>query len=88
MQADAEMLGDVIGRLKKVEGQISGIIRMIESGRRCDEVVTQISAASRALDRAGFRLIFSGMKNCITDPEASGSDYSEADMEKLFLKLA
>lgn len=89
MQLAEEALGDVVGRLRKVEGQIGGIIRMIEAGRECADVVTQISAASRALDRAGFRLLASGLRQCIADGDGSAAQgYDEEALERLFLKLA
>lgn len=53
MQIQAAQLTDVVSRLRRVEGQVSGIIRMIEEGRECKDVVTQLAAASRALDKAG-----------------------------------
>lgn len=89
MEFDDKVLTDVVGRLRKVEGQIGGIIRMIESGRECADVVMQLSAASRGLDRAGFRLLASGLRQCITDREGGArSDYDEEALERLFLKLA
>lgn len=89
MEMDGRMLEDVVGRLRKVEGQIGGIVRMIESGRDCADVVTQISAASKALDRAGFRLLASGLRECIADSKAAGKQgYDEELFERLFLKLA
>ena len=54
MNVDTTALTDVLGRLRRVQGQIGGIVRMIEEGRDCADVVTQLAAASRALDRAGF----------------------------------
>ncbi|NIS35245.1 MAG: metal-sensitive transcriptional regulator, partial [Actinobacteria bacterium] len=53
-------------RLRRAEGQIRGIIGMIEQGRDCADVVTQMAAVSRALDRAGFRIIASGMQQCLS----------------------
>ena len=50
-------LGEVLDRLRRVQGQVGGVIRMIEDGRDCADVVTQLAAASRALDRAGFKII-------------------------------
>lgn len=89
MELEDKVLEDVVGRLRKVEGQIGGIIRMIESGRDCSDVVTQISAAAKALDRAGFRILASGLRNCITDPaSANKQGYDEELLERLFLKLA
>ncbi|GAA4303907.1 hypothetical protein GCM10023162_06320 [Klenkia terrae] len=54
-------LVDVIKRLKRVEGQIGGIVRMIEDGRDCSAVVTQLAAASKALSRAGFAVVSTGL---------------------------
>jgi DNA-binding FrmR family transcriptional regulator len=62
---------------------------MIESGRGCDEVVTQLAAVSRALDRAGFKLVACAMRQSITE-EAAGapSSLGVEQMEKLLLALA
>ncbi|MFI2083911.1 metal-sensitive transcriptional regulator [Streptomyces rubiginosohelvolus] len=83
----------VLNRLRRAQGQISGVIRMIEEGRDCEEVVTQLAAASRALDRAGFAIIATGLQQCLTEMEdgtRSGEDWDEmrARLEKLFLSLA
>ena len=67
-------------------------MRMIEEGKDCAAVVTQLAAASRALDRAGFKIIASGMRQCVTPAEgAAGNGAAEVDveqLEKLFLSLA
>ncbi|MET8950185.1 metal-sensitive transcriptional regulator [Streptomyces sp. NPDC004393] len=83
----------VLNRLRRAQGQIAGVIRMIEEGRDCEDVVTQLAAASRALDRAGFAIIATGLQQCLTDSE-DGSTPTEdreamrARLEKLFLSLA
>ena len=59
---------------------------MIENGRDCAEVVTQLAAVSRALDRAGFKIVASGMRQCLASGGASA--VSEEQLEKLFLTLA
>ncbi len=89
MQLEETPALDVTRRLRRVEGQIGGIIRMLEQGRDCADIVTQLAAASRALDRAGFHLLASGMRQCLT-AEANGKDepMSAEQMEKLFLSLA
>ncbi|MBE7189982.1 metal-sensitive transcriptional regulator, partial [Jatrophihabitans endophyticus] len=66
MKLEAGPTDDVIKRLRRIEGQIGGIIRMLEDGRDCVEIVTQLSAANRALDRTGFRLLSAGMRQCVT----------------------
>jgi DNA-binding FrmR family transcriptional regulator len=86
MQLDSDVLGSVVNRLRRAEGQIAGIIRMIEAGRDCEDVVTQLAAVSRALDRAGFALIASGLQQCIAEGDEGGVD--RAKLEKLFLSLA
>ncbi|MER5307100.1 metal-sensitive transcriptional regulator [Streptomyces sp. NPDC002773] len=83
----------VLNRLRRAQGQIAGVIRMIEEGRDCEEVVTQLAAASRALDRAGFAIIATGLQQCLTEVEdgrANGEDRDamRARLEKLFLSLA
>ncbi|MEU2110827.1 metal-sensitive transcriptional regulator [Streptomyces sp. NPDC019507] len=83
----------VLNRLRRAQGQISGVIRMIEEGRDCEEVVTQLAAASRALDRAGFAIIATGLQQCLTGIEDGRSSEEDRDemrsrLEKLFLSLA
>jgi CsoR family transcriptional regulator, copper-sensing transcriptional repressor len=85
---DYSELGDVLARLKRVQGQIGGVIRMIESGEDCTAVVTQLAAASKALDRAGFKIISTGMQQCITREGAGEAKVDVAELEKLFLSLA
>ena len=87
MQLDTEELGDVLRRLRRAQGQIGGVIRMIEEGRDCADVVTQLAAVSRALDRAGFAVIATGLRQCLTE-DPSGQTMDTASLEKLFLSLA
>jgi CsoR family transcriptional regulator, copper-sensing transcriptional repressor len=88
MDVDAGQLGDVVGRLRRVQGQVGGIIRMIEEGRDCTDVVTQLAAASRALDRAGFRIIATGMRQCLESDDTETRQVDVAALERLFLSLA
>jgi DNA-binding FrmR family transcriptional regulator len=89
MKVDDNAVGDVVKRLRRAEGQIRGVIAMLEEGRDCADVVTQLAAVSRALDRAGFKIIASGLQQCLT-PRSKGGDPSVdlEQMEKLFLSLA
>ena len=57
MQIDNEISGDVIARLRRARGQIDGVIAMIEAGRSCKDIVTQLAAASKAIDKAGFKVV-------------------------------
>ena len=87
MELDPDQMQSVIKRLNRAQGQIGGIVRMIEDGRDCKDIVTQLAAVSKALDRAGFAVIALGLRQCIIDPEANDSMDVES-MEKLFLSLA
>jgi DNA-binding FrmR family transcriptional regulator len=90
VELDRDALADVVVRLRRAQGQIGGIIQMIENGRDCKDVITQLAAVSRALDRAGFKIIATGLEQCIAQ-ESTGSAQARVDraqLEKLFLALA
>ncbi len=80
---------EAIARLKRIEGQVGGLIRMIEADRECRDVVRQISAASHALDRTAFKILAAGLRACVAEGEDADSPaYTEDELEKLFLQLA
>ena len=86
MKLEEQAAGPVLNRLRRAQGQLAGVIAMIENGRDCQDVVTQLAAVSRALDRAGFKIVASGMRQCLAD--GGESAVTEEQMEKLFLTLA
>ncbi|WP_020108133.1 metal-sensitive transcriptional regulator [Nocardia sp. 348MFTsu5.1] len=88
MTGDEEAMGAVLNRLRRAQGQLAGVIAMIEAGRDCKDVVTQLAAVSRALDRAGFKIVASGMRQCINGADPGQAPMTEAELEKLFLALA
>lgn len=67
MVLDPAELRPVITRLKRARGQLDGVIRMLEEGRDCEEVVTQIAAVAKAVERAGFTTIATGMRQCLRE---------------------
>ena len=85
MQIDDDAVGQVLNRLRRA--QLAGVISMVEAGRECTEVVTQLAAVSRALDRAGFKIVASGMRQCLAAGDGE-SPMTEEQMEKMFLILA
>lgn len=87
VQLQSEDMQPVINRLRRAQGQIGGVLKLIEAGRDCEDVVTQLAAVSRALDKAGFAIIASGLKTCLSEPGGVDSLDSKK-MEKLFLSLA
>ena len=88
MEIPSSELGDVVKRLRRVEGQIGGIVRMIEDGRDCKDVVTQLSAASKALSKASFAVISTGLRHCQTAEDVDEREGAMRDLERLFLSLA
>ena len=62
---------------------------MLLDGRECREIVTQLSAVGKALDQVGFKMLATGMNECLARPElAAESGFDLAELERLFLKLA
>ncbi len=88
MDIPEEITGDLIKRLRRIEGQVRGIQTMLTEQRECSDVVTQIAAASKALEQVGFKLVASGLTYCVSHPEeAAESGYDLDRIEKMFLKI-
>jgi DNA-binding FrmR family transcriptional regulator len=85
MELPDEVVDDVRKRLRRVAGQVQGVERMLADGRDCKDVVTQLSAAMKALEQAGFRLVASGLTYCIENPDRAEPI---EEVEKMFMKLA
>ncbi|MEE9094644.1 metal-sensitive transcriptional regulator [Pseudarthrobacter phenanthrenivorans] len=85
MELNPTELTPVINRLKRAQGQLAAVTRMLEEGRDCKDVVTQLAAVSKALDRAGFAIIATGLEQCIVQKDEA---MDRKDLEKLFLSLA
>ncbi|MCU7826428.1 metal-sensitive transcriptional regulator [Kitasatospora sp. DSM 101779] len=88
MQVGDDTVGAVLNRLRRAQGQLGGVIAMIEAGRDCKDIVTQLAAVSRALDRAGFKIVASGMRQCMAVADGDAPPMSEVELERLFLALA
>ena len=91
MELDKASLAEVTVRLRRAQGQIGGVIKMIEEGRDCADLVNPLAAASRALDRAGFKIIATGLEQCAAREADAGPEQAETDraqLERLFLTLA
>lgn len=87
MELDPAEMIPVINRIKRAQGQLAGVLRLLEEGRDCEDVVTQLAAVSKALDRAGFVIVASGLQQCLTGADGVNS-VEVKKMEKLFLSLA
>ncbi len=89
MELPDDVVDDVRKRLRRVAGQVQGVERMLEEGRECRDVVAQLSAATKALEQAGFKLISSGLVYCLQNPEAAAADgYAIEEVQRMFMKLA
>ena len=84
---DADQLDAISKRVKRAHGQLGAVVRMLEEGRNCDEIVTQMSAVSKAVNTAAFTLISASLKECLVDNK-SNSDAVTAQLQKLFLSIA
>jgi DNA-binding FrmR family transcriptional regulator len=88
MQLPEETTTNLIKRLRRIEGQVRGIQTMLAEERDCADVVTQISAATRALEQVGFKLVAAGLTYCIENPDAAAEDGYDIDrVEKMFMKI-
>ena len=78
----------VLNRLRRAQGQLNAVITAVEQGGECREVVLQLAAVSKALDRAGFAIVSTAMRNCITATDDSADHLTVDELEQLFLTLA
>jgi len=76
----------VVNRIKRAQGQLSGVLRMLEEGRDLQEIVNQLKAVSRALDRAGFAIIAGELRDAARRGEVSDDELDQ--LERFFLSLA
>ncbi|GLB65382.1 hypothetical protein NCCP2495_32620 [Dietzia sp. NCCP-2495] len=88
--AEADPRQQVLNRLRRARGQLNAVIDMVEDDRSCTEIITQLAAVSKALDRAGFKIISENIQECVAREGAGkGTDGVTLDeLEKLFLSLA
>lgn len=84
---DQDQLEAISKRLKRAHGQLAAVIRMLEDGRNCDEIVTQMAAVNKAVNTAAFTLISTSLKECIVDNKNNNQAVQEK-LQKLFLSLA
>jgi DNA-binding FrmR family transcriptional regulator len=89
VELEPEIIENLTKRLARIEGQVRAVSRMIDEGRECRDVITQISAATTALEQVGFRLLSSGMQRCLRDPKRGAREgFTIDEVEQLFLKLS
>ncbi len=84
MRLPADEVKPIVTRLKRANGHLASVIRMLEDGGDCEDVLTQFAAVTKAIDRGGYALVALAMQQCV----AGGEDVDAARLEKLFLSLA
>jgi CsoR family transcriptional regulator, copper-sensing transcriptional repressor len=72
-----------LGRLRKVEGQVRGIAKMVDDDRYCIEVLTQVSAVTRALQEVALGLLDDHVRHCVLDAVRDGPDVGEQKLTEL-----
>lgn len=77
----------IANRLRRAHGQLAAVISLVEGDAPCRDVVQQLSAVSKALDRAGYLVVSTALKECLTSPDGEG-ELDAGELEKLFLSLA
>jgi len=87
MQLETDETKKIVHRLRRAEGQLGAVIRMLEEGRDCQDIVTQLAAVSKALDKAGFQVVATGLRQCLVNPDSPDA-LDTTQLEKLFLSLA
>ncbi|MBC7293385.1 MAG: metal-sensitive transcriptional regulator [Thermoleophilia bacterium] len=80
--SDDEETGRILNRLARIEGQVRGLQRMVEEGKECEAILTQLAAVRSALDRVGMHLISHRMKDCLEDQ--AGVELDPAALDKAF----
>ena len=85
MELSPDVKGELHTRLRRIEGQIRGLQAMLNEDRDCRDIVTQLAAASKAIDKAGFKVVASGIRQCVNEDNAP---MTQEELEKLFLSLA
>jgi DNA-binding FrmR family transcriptional regulator len=89
MELPDEVVKDARRRLHRAAGQLDAVDRMLVEGRECRDVVTQLSAATKALEQVGFKILAAGLTYCVEHPEeAAKQGYPLEEVQRMFMKLA
>ena len=88
MDLEPSEIKAIITRMKRANGHLASVIRMMEDGSDCESVLTQLAAVNKALARAGYAIVATGLQQCLADNEEGLEGVQAKKMEKLFLALA
>jgi CsoR family transcriptional regulator, copper-sensing transcriptional repressor len=74
---------DVLNRLARIEGQVRGLARMVEEDKYCVDILTQISAITKALDAVGLNVLDGHVHGCVREAMVGGGAEAEAKTAEL-----
>lgn len=86
MHLDADEVKSISTRLKRANGHLASVIRMLDEGAQCEDALTQLAAVNKAVSRAGFALVSTGLQKCLAQDGPNGVDTEK--LERLFLAFA
>lgn len=78
-----EHKGDVLARLRRIEGQVRGLQRMVDEDTYCIDILTQIASATRALQAVSVELLRDHMNHCVTDAVSTGGPEGAAKVDEV-----
>lgn len=84
---DPAQIDAISKRLKRAQGQLGAVVRMLDAGRTCEEILTQMAAVGKAINTAAFTLISANLTGCLVSEKPDSADVVEK-LQKLFLSLA
>ena len=86
MRLEPDETKAIITRLKRANGHLASVIRMLEEGSECEDALTQLAAVNKAISRGGYALVATGLQHCLAEGGPDSVDTRK--MERLFLSLA
>jgi DNA-binding FrmR family transcriptional regulator len=86
MRLEPDEVKAIITRLKRANGHLAAVIRMLEDGSECEDALTQLAAVNKAISRGGYALVATGLEQCLAEGGRESVDTQK--LEKLFLALA
>jgi DNA-binding FrmR family transcriptional regulator len=86
MQLESDEVKPIVTRLKRANGHLAAVIRMLEEGAECEDALTQLAAVTKAINRGGYALVATGLQHCLAEGGPDSLDSKK--LEKVFLSLA
>lgn len=77
---------DVVNRLKRIEGQVRGLIEMVEAGRGCEDVAQQMAAARKAMDKAFYRMMACSMMEAVSESDSEINTFRQVERSTRILE--